>query len=301
MKKKTTNRVGIPREDKIMYAIIYTVMSLLLVIILYPLIYILSSSFSSGRAVSSGQVLLWPVEFSTTGYEIIFSYKLVWTGYKNTIYYTVVATALNLVLTTCAAYPLSRRDFIGKNIYMTLFMIIMFFSGGMIPNYILMSKLHLTNNAWSVILSGGISVTNMIIMRTYFLNSIPGDLFDAARIDGITDWGYLFKIVLPLSRAIIAVIILYYAVAHWNSYFTAMLYLRDRELYPLQMVLRDILNASRIDLSQIEDAELLAQMIGSSELVSNALIVVATVPILCAYPFVQKYFEKGVMIGSVKG
>ena len=301
MKKKNDNRVGIPREDKIMYGIIYAVMSLLLVIILYPLIYILSSSFSSGAAVSSGRVLFLPVDFSTTGYEIIFSYKLVWTGYKNTIIYTLVATALNLVLTTCAAYPLSRKDFIGRNIYMTLFMIIMFFSGGMIPNYILMSKLKLTNTAWSVILSGGISVTNMIIMRTYFMNSIPGDLFDAARIDGTSDWGYLFKIVLPLSRAIIAVIILYYAVAHWNSYFTAMLYIRERELYPLQMVLRDILNASRVDLSQIDDAELLAAMTGASDLISYALIVVATVPILCAYPFVQKYFEKGVMIGSVKG
>lgn len=301
MKKKITNRVGIPREDKIMYAIIYTVMCVLLVLVLYPLIYVVSSSFSSGAAVSSGRVLLWPVDFSTKGYEIIFSYKLVWTGYRNTIFYTVVATAFNLILTTCAAYPLSRRDFHGRGFYMTLFMIIMFFSGGMIPNYILMSKLNLTNTPWAVILSGGISVTNMIIMRTYFMNSIPNDLFDAARIDGITDWGYLFKIVLPLSRAIIAVIILYYAVAHWNSYFTAMLYIRDQDLYPLQMVLRDILNASRVDLSQIDDAELLAAMTGAADLIKYSLIVVATVPILCAYPFVQKYFEKGVMIGSVKG
>ena len=301
MKKNISNRVGIPREDKIMYGIIYTVMTLLLVIILYPLIYIVSSSFSSGAAVSSGRVLFLPVEFSTQGYQIIFSYKLVWSGYKNTIIYTVAATAFNLVLTTCAAYPLSRKDFIGRNFYMTLFMIIMFFSGGMIPNYILMSKLNLTNTRWAIILSGGISVTNMIIMRTYFINSIPGDLFDAARIDGTTDWGYLFKIVLPLSRAIIAVILLYYAVAHWNSYFTAMLYVRKQELYPLQMVLRDILNASRVDLSQIDDAELLAAMTGAADLIKYALIVVATVPILCAYPFVQKYFEKGVMIGSVKG
>ena len=301
MKKKITNRVGIPREDKIMYAIIYTIMCVLLVLVLYPLIYIVSSSFFSGAAVSSGRVLLWPVDFSTTGYKIIFSYKLVWSGYFNTIVITVVATAINMVLTICAAYPLSRRDFHGRGFYMTLFMIIMFFSGGMIPNYILMSRLHLTDTRWAVILSGAISVTNMIIMRTYFMNSIPNDLFDAARIDGITDWGYLFKIVLPLSRAIIAVIILYYAVAHWNSYFTAMLYIRDRELYPLQIVLRDVLNASNVDLSQIDDAELLAQMTGAADLIKYALIVVSAAPILCAYPFVQKYFEKGVMIGSVKG
>lgn len=295
-----SNKVGIPREDKVMYGIIYAVMIVLLVIVLYPLIYIVSSSFSSGAAVSSGKVLLWPVEFSTTGYEIIFSYKLVWKGYANTIFYTVVATALNVVLTIMAAYPLSRRDFHGRNFYMTLFMVIMFFSGGMIPNYILMTKLGFTNTRWAIILSGGISVTNMIIMRTYFQNSIPYDLFEAARIDGITDWGYLFKIVLPLSRAIMAVIILYYAVAHWNSYFNAMLYLRDRDLYPLQLVLRDVLNASQVDLSEI-DAEILAQMTGAADLVKYALIVVSTVPILCVYPFVQKYFEKGVMIGSVKG
>ena len=301
MKTNKRNAVGIPREDKIMYGIIYAVMSLLLVIILYPLIYILSNSFSSGQAVTAGRVLLWPVDFSVMGYEIIFDYKQVWTGYRNTIFYTVVATMLNLVLTTCAAYPLSRKDFVGRNFYMTLFMIIMFFSGGIIPSYILMSRLHLTNTPWSVILSGGISVTNMIIMRTYFINSIPADLFDAARIDGITDWGYLFRIVLPLSRAIIAVIVLYYAVGHWNSYFNAMLYIREKNLYPLQMVLREILNASRIDLSQVEDADTLASLIGTPDLVKYTMIVVSTVPVLCAYPFVQKYFEKGVMIGSVKG
>lgn len=301
MKMKNKNRVGIPREDKIMYTIIYVAMVVLLLTVLYPLIYILSSSFSSGRAVSSGKVLLWPIDPSVTGYKIIFGYKLVWTGYFNTILITVVATFINIVLTVCAAYPLSRRDFIGKNFYMTLFMITMFFSGGMIPNYILMSKLHLTNTRWAVILSGAISVTNMIIMRTYYINSIPTDLFDAARIDGITDWGYLFRIVLPLSKAIMSVILLYYAVAHWNSYFNAMLYIRDRDLYPLQMVLRDILNVSKIDLSQITDAEVLEQMTGAADLIKFALIVVSAVPILCAYPFVQKYFEKGVMIGSVKG
>lgn len=300
-RKPITNKVGIPREDRVMYTLIYIIMALLLVLILYPLIYIVSSSFSSGAAVSAGKVLLWPVDFSTTGYEIIFNYKLVWVGYANTIFYTVVATALNVVLTVCAAYPLSRRDFHGRGFYMTLFLIIMFFSGGMIPNYILMTKLGFTNTRWAIIFSGAISVHNMIIMRTYFMNSIPQELFDAARIDGTSDWGYLFKIILPLSRAILAVILLYYAVAHWNSYFNAMLYLRDRDLYPLQMVLRDILNASNVDLSQIEDAEVLAKMTGAADLIKFALIVVSTVPILCVYPFVQKYFEKGVMIGSVKG
>ena len=298
---KISNKVGVPREDKVMYAVSYTVLSVLVLIIMYPLIYVLSSSFSSGQAVSSGKVLLWPVDFSFQGYRIIFSYKLVWSGYLNTIIIAVVATLINLAITIMAAYPLSRRDFLGKGLYMAIFMFTMFFSGGIIPKYILMSSLKLTNTRWAVILSGAISVYNMIIMRTYFRNSIPSDLFDAARIDGVSDWGYLFKIVLPLSKAIIAVIALYYAVGHWNSYFTAMMYIRDRDLQPLQMILRDILNASNVDLSQIDDAEILAQMTGAADLIKFALIVVSTIPILCVYPFVQKYFEKGVMIGSVKG
>ena len=241
------------------------------------------------------------MDFSTTGYRIVFSYGLIWKAYGNTIIYTVVATAINLVLTTMAAYPLSRRNFQGKKYYMVLFMVTMFFSGGMIPNYILMTKLYLVNTRWAIILSGGISIYNMIVMRTFFQNSIPSELLEAAKIDGISDIGYLLQIVIPLSKAVFAVITLYYAVAHWNSYFNAMLYLRDRDLYPLQMVLRDILNASKVDLSEITDPELLKQMRGASDTMKYALIVVSCVPVLVAYPFVQRFFEKGVMIGSVKG
>ena len=301
MKKKNKNKIGLCMEDKIMYTVVYTLMILLVLIILYPLIYVLSSSFSSGSAVTAGKVLLWPVDFSLIGYQIVFSYKLIWKAYGNTIYYTVVATCLNIVLTTMAAYPLSRRNLQGKKFYMAIFMVTMFFSGGIIPNYILMTKLHLVNTRWSIILSGGISTYNMIVMRTFFQNSIPGELLEAAKIDGISDIGYLFKIVIPLSKAIFAVITLYYAVAHWNSYFNAMLYLRDRDLYPLQMVLRDILNASKVDLSEIEDPVLLKQMRGAADTMKYSLIVVSCVPVLAAYPFVQKFFEKGVMIGSVKG
>ena len=299
--KNRRNKVKLCKEDKIMYAVVETLMVLLVLIVLYPLIYVLSSSFSSGAAVSAGKVILWPVDFSTIGYRIVFSYGLIWKAYGNTIIYTVVATAINLVLTTMAAYPLSRRNFQGKKYYMVLFMVTMFFSGGMIPNYILMTKLHLVNTRWAIILSGGISIYNMIVMRTFFQNSIPSELLEAAKIDGISDIGYLLQIVIPLSKAVFAVITLYYAVAHWNSYFNAMLYLRDRDLYPLQMVLRDILNASKVDLSEITDPELLKQMRGASDTMKYALIVVSCVPVLVAYPFVQRFFEKGVMIGSVKG
>ena len=299
--KKNSNHIRYSTSDKILQAVVYTLVILLLVIIIYPLVYVVSSSFSSGSAVSSGRVLLWPVEFSLDGYEAVFAYKQIWVGYKNTVFYTIVGTCLNLVLTVMAAYPLSRANFQGKGIYMTIFMITMFVSGGLIPNYILMTQLKLTNTRAALILSGALSVYNMTIMRTFFRSSIPGDLLDAAKIDGITDIGYLFKIVLPLSKAIISVICLYYAVAHWNSYFNAMLYLRDSTLEPLQTVLRSILISGKVDLSNITDPEMLAKMQGMQDLMKNAIIVVSSVPMLVAYPFVQKFFEKGVMIGSVKG
>ena len=294
-------KVGLPLEDKILNVVVYVAMILLVIVVAYPMIFVLSSSFSSGRAVTNGWVLLWPVEPSIKGYQMVFDYRIIWTGYGNTIYITVVATTINVILTTLAAYPLSRRNMQGRKIYMTLFMITMFFSGGMIPSYILRLKLGLIGSRWAVILSGALSVYNMIIMRTFFMNSIPPDLFDAARIDGISDIGYLLKIVIPLSRAVFAVIVLYYAVAHWNSYFSSMLYLRDRDMYPLQMVLRDILSASNVDLDQFDDAEILASVIGSTDLIKYASIVVSAAPVLVAYPFVQKFFEKGVMLGSVKG
>lgn len=299
MKRKNSIRES--RGERILEAVIKTILILLVIIICYPCVYVLSSSFSSGQAVSTGKVLLWPVDFSTLGYEIVFNYKMVWTGYKNTLIYTFVGTCLNLVLTILAAYPLSRKNFQGRNFYMFIFMFTMFFSGGIIPSYILMANLGLTDTRWAVILTGSISVYNMIIMRTFFQNSIPNDLFEAAKIDGISDIGYLFKIVLPLSKAIIAVIVLYYAVAHWNAYFNAMLYTRSRELYPLQLVIQGILGASNIDITQVSDASLLAQMQYASDLIKYSLIVIAAAPVMIAYPFFARFFEKGVMIGSVKG
>lgn len=299
--RKRKNKIDLCLSDKIMNVVVYTLMIALLVVILYPLIYVVSSSFSSGEAVSNGKVLLWPVDFSLQGYKVVFAYKQVWVGYRNTIFYTVVGTMLNLTLTVMTAYPLSRKNFQFRKFYTTLFMITMFFSGGIIPSYILMTQLHLTNTKWVLIFSGAISVYNMIIMRTFFQNSIPNELLEAAKIDGISDIGYLFRIVIPLSKAIFAVIILYYAVAHWNSYFTGMLYLRDQSLYPLQLILRSILNTGTVDLSQITDASLIQQMKGIGDLMKYSLIIVSSAPIIIAYPFVQKFFEKGVMIGSVKG
>ena len=303
-KKEKGTAVRLATSDYVMDIVINIIMFILFLIVLYPLIYVLSSSFSSGKAVTDGKVLLWPVEPSIQGYKLVFSYKKVWVGYYNTIVNTVVATVLNIIMTVLVAYPLSRRDMQGKGFYLAIFMITMWFGGGLIPTYINMSNLGLVNTRWAIILSGAISTYNMIVMRTFFANSIPADLHDAARVDGINDFGYLFKIVLPLSKAIFSVIILYYAVGHWNSYFNAMIYCRDPALHTLQQILRDILNNTKIDLEEMEGqltAEEIAALTGAADLMKYSTIVVSSAPILAAYPFIQKYFEKGVMIGSVKG
>ena len=299
-KTRKTNKINHRGSDRMLNTTIVAGLCIFLLIILYPLVYVLSSSFSSGAAVTGGRVLLWPVDFSMEGYKVVFAYRNVWVGYANTIFYTVVGTVINLILTILCAYPLSRKNFQWRNFYMTVYMIPMFFGGGLIPTYLLMTSLHLTNTRWAILLSGALSIYNMVIMRTFFQNSIPGELLEAAKIDGVSDIGYLFRILLPLSKAIIAVISLYYAVGHWNSYFTALIYLRDTKMQPLQLILRDILNSARIDMEQIENMEEMAQRIGIADVMKYALVVVATVPILVAYPFVQKFFEKGVMIGSVK-
>ena len=300
--KYAKKKIKLSREDKIMYTIVYIIMALFMIIVLYPLIFVLSSSFSSGAAVSAGRVLLWPVDFSTVGYEIVFAYKAVFVGYANTIFYTVVGTAFNIFMTTLAAYPLARRNFQGRGFYMTLFMITMFLHGGMIPHYLLIVDLGLIDTRAALIIPGAMTVHNMIIMRTFFRNSIPGELQEAAMLDGCSDIRYLLQIVLPLSKAVISVLILYYAVGHWNAYFNALLYIRDQNKFPLQLILRTILIASTsTDLTQIQSSAAQSAVQTASETMRYALIVVSTVPILTVYPFIQKHFAKGVMIGSVKG
>lgn len=299
-----TNDIKIKRhhtwDDKILYWFTDIVLVLLLLIVAYPIIYVLSNSFSSGIAVSSGRVLLWPVEPSLKGYEVIFAYKSVWVGFANSIFYTVCGTTINMVLSVLAAYPLSRHNYQGRGVVTVMFTMTMIFSAGMIPTYLLMSKLHLTNSRLGILLSGAISAYNMIIIRTYFKSSIPGELIEAARIDGCSELRTLFSVVLPLSKAVLSVVTLYYAVAHWNNYFTCMLYLRDESKQPLQIVLRNILDAQQVD-QMVTDPELRRQMAGMADLIKYCLIVVTSAPIIAMYPFVQKFFEKGVMIGSVKG
>lgn len=288
-------------SDKTFDAIVMAIMIAFLIIVLYPLIYVVSSSFSSGTAVTTGRVLLWPVEFSVEGYKIVFSNKQIWTGYANTIFYTVTATLFGLVSIIMTAYPLSRKGFQWRDFYAWYFIIPMYIGGGIIPTYIWMTDLGLVNTRLFMIISSAVGMSNVILMRTYFQSSIPTELLESAKMDGISDMGYLFKIVLPLSKAVVSVVTLYLIVGEWNSYFTGMIYLRDEEKWPLQLVLRQILNTSTMNAQNVQDAALLAEMSAQADVMKYALIVVSAVPMLILYPFVQKFFEKGVMVGSVKG
>lgn len=287
--------------DRIFNLINYVILSLFFLIVLYPLVYILSASFSSSDAVISGKVWLWPVDPGLKGYKAVFEYKAIWTGFGNSLLYMVVGTVINVILTIIAAYPLSRKDFVFRNGIMFIFVFTIMFSGGIIPNYLLVKDLGLLDTRWAMILPSALSVFNVIITRTYFQTNIPHEMLEAAQVDGCTDWKFLFRIVLPLSGPIIAVITLFYAVGHWNSYFNALLYLKDRSLYPLQLVLRSILVQNQIDPSMVTSEEDLVARQGLADLLKYSLIVVATVPVLIIYPFVQKHFVKGVMIGSIKG
>lgn len=296
------NKVATSKGDLVYYLVSYCIVGIMLLMVLYPLVYIVSCSFSSASAVSTGKVTLLPVEFSTISYQTVFKYKDVFIGYKNTIFYTLVGTLINVVVTMSCAYPLSRKNFQGRKVLTKIFTFCMIFSGGMIPSYLNMSRLGLLNTRWALLLPGAMSVYNMIVARTFIQNSIPGELLEAAQIDGCSDASYFFKVVLPLSMPVISVISLYYAVGHWNAYFNAFLYLQDKALYPLQLFLREVLVQSSFDASMMfDDAEIIMQRQGLQELIKYSIIVVSTVPLLILYPFVSKFFAKGVMIGSVKG
>lgn len=286
------------RSDKILYTATNIVLLLFTIMVLYPLIFIVSSSLSSGTAVSTGQVVLWPVDFSLDGYKAVFTYHRILTGYLNTFFYTFTGTIINVVATLITAYPLAMPGMQFKRGYLLLFTFTMFFSGGLVPSYLLISQLGLINTRWSMLIPSMISVYNLIVTRTFIQNTIPNELLEASQIDGCSWTGYFFRIVLPLSKAIIAVITLYYAVGHWNSYFSAMIYLNDRSLHPLQIVLREILIENTMEVTDVSLETARANM---RDLMKYALIVVSTAPILCLYPFVQRYFMQGVMIGAIKG
>ena len=301
--RSKANRIRESRGDRVFNGFTNLILVLAIALVAYPLLYVVSASFSSINAVMSGRVWIFPVEFSIKSYQTAFQYKAIMTGYLNSIIYTISGTAVSLVLTTLCAYPLSRRDLWGKNAIMMYATFPMFFSGGMIPTYLLVARtLGLSNSWWAVILVGGIATYNMIIMRTFFSNSIPYELQEAAQIDGCTPFGILVRIILPLSIPVMCVIGLYYGVFLWNSYFQSLIYLTDKDKWPLQLFLRQILVAN--DVSAVDGGaspDEMARRAMRAETIKYAIVVLASVPMLIIYPFVQRYFVKGVMIGSVKG
>jgi putative aldouronate transport system permease protein len=299
--RRPRNRIRDTGADLVFTIVNTTLLIVVFLLVLYPLVWVVSASFSDPIAVGSGRVVLLPVDFTVKAYKTIFQYSRVWSGYMNSIFYAVVGTLVNVGMTILAAYPLSRRDLYGKNFIMGLFVFSMMFSGGLIPFFLIVNKLGMYDTRWAIIIPQALSIWNMLIAITFFRTSFPPELLEAAQLDGCNDIQYLTKIVLPLSGPIIAVLALFYAVGHWNQYFTALIFLASKDLFPLQLVLRDILIANTIDLNLLEDAKTMAAKAGMRDLLKFALIVVSSVPVLLIYPFVQKYFVKGLMIGSVKG
>lgn len=307
MKTKKLSKTKI--NNGIFNAVIYILLLLLVVIMLYPLIFVLSASFSDPKAVAGGEMLLLPVKPSLEGYRYLMQYKEIWVGYGNTIFYMIAGTLLNLAATLPCAYAMSRKDLKGRKYLMIYFMITMYFSGGMIPGYLNIKSLGLLDTRGVILINGLVSTFNLIVARTYFMTSIPWEIQEAAVIDGCNDFQIFGKIIFPLSKAITVVMTLYYGVGRWNSYFVEMIYLKDRNKFPLQLFLREILTKSTFAKTAMADgmsfsAEQMMALIKQADtanMIKYGVIVLSALPMLIIYPFLQKYFEQGVMIGSVKG
>ncbi|GIP06606.1 sugar ABC transporter permease [Paenibacillus lautus] len=289
------------RSERIAGVFIYIILSFITLLVLYPLFFVLIASISAPETVMRGEVWLWPKELSFVGYERLFANSDLMRGFMNTLLYTTTGTALNVLMTIAAAYPLSRADFNGRGIFTAIIVFTMFFSGGMIPNYLLVKELGMLDTIWAIIIPSAVSVWNIIIMRTFFQSSIPKEMQEAAFIDGASNMRVLWRIVLPLSGPILAVMVLFYAVGHWNSYFSALIYLSDRANYPMQLFLREILVQGQMqEMVDISD-DSLARSLMDAEAIKYAAVIVTNLPMLLLYPFLQKYFVKGVMIGAIKG
>jgi putative aldouronate transport system permease protein len=290
------------RSDTLFYAINYIFLFFCFLIVFYPIWNVVCCSLSAPQEVIAGRVTLWPKRITFDAYLQVFDNALLMRGYLNSILYTVTGTLINLVMTVAIAYPLSRRDFVGRGVLTALFVFTMIFSAPLIPTYLNIRNLGLIDTIWVMILPGAISVYNMIIARTFFSSSIAEEMLEAAQLDGASDMQMLLRLVLPLSKSILAVLVLYYAVDHWNSYFNGLIYLNSESKFPLQVVLRTILtNAQNLqEMAQnVTDEE--SQMLALVEVMKYAIIVFGSLPVLLLYPFVQKHFVKGVMIGSLKG
>ncbi|WP_135556137.1 carbohydrate ABC transporter permease [Paenibacillus cymbidii] len=273
-------------------------MVVLMAVTLYPILYVLFASFSNPTAVATSSGILWhPVDFTTAGYKLVFQNKNIWHGFRNTLTYVSVGTILSLSSTALAAYTLSRKGPLWNKLIMMMIVVTMFFGGGLIPMFLLIKKLGMINTIWAIVLPPMISAYNIIVMKTFF-QGISNELIESAKMDGANDLTVFFRIVMPVSWAVISVIGLFYAVSEWNSWFAASIYLRDRELYPMQLYLREILVQNKVDFSMVSTSDM--DGIAAKQIIKYAAIIVTTLPILFVYPFLQKYFVKGVMIGSLK-
>ena len=305
MKKKAKKQMSFSNRILYMFNSIFWIVIIL--IILYPLYLVCIASVSDPDAIVRGQVIWHPVDFSLIGYQAVFQYKELWSSYANSIFYTFASVVISILVTLSAAYALSRPKFVGKGVINLFFVFTMFFNGGLIPTFLVMKNLGLYNTRAIIILMGCVSVWNLMVARTYIQTNIPGELYEAAMLDGATHFQYFSKVVLPLSKTIIAVLAVYYGVAKWNDYFNGLVYLRDRSLLPLQTVLREILATLQVDksgdymMSMADSAASMSEAMRIANVSKYCIIVVATGPVVILYAVMQKYFEKGVMIGSLKG
>ncbi|NDL60940.1 carbohydrate ABC transporter permease [Phytoactinopolyspora mesophila] len=297
-KRRRSRRIRDSNVDRVFMIGVYALLLTFLAVVLIPLLHILASSFSSPNAVSSGRVTLWPVEFSVRGYEVAMSNPQVVTGFVNSLIYTSAGTFISLTLTIAIAYPLSRVDFVGAGIITRFVVFTMLFAGGVIPTYLVVQSLGMLDTRWAMILPQAVGVWQVIIARTYLRHSIPSELYEAAEIDGASDLRVLWSVVLPLAKPMLAVIALMYAIYQWNSYFDALLYLRSDDLYPLQLVLRNILI---LNTEGGTDTTTMMERRQMADLLKYSLIVISTVPVLLIYPFVARHFSKGATLGAVKG
>jgi len=297
---KNNRRIQEPFGDRLFVIGVYLFLTIILVIVLYPLIYVVSSSLSSPLAVSSGRVWLWPVDFTLRGYQVAFENPQIITGYLNSLFYAIVGALISVTLTVAIAYPLSRKSFFGRNAIMVFILFTMLFAGGLIPTYLVVRDLGMLNTRWALLIPQAIAVWQVIIARTFFQISIPDELVEAAELDGASDLRVLWSVVLPLSKPILAVLVLMYAVSQWNSYFDALLYIRNPDLFPLQIVLRNIVILNTIATGTM-DPESMLQRQEMADLLKYSLIVIASLPVLIIYPFVQRFFVTGTLIGSVMG
>ena len=289
-------------SDKIVSGIFVLIAVFVLLICVYPIYFTFIASFSSPSMVSKGQVLLWPKEITTSAYEFVFREKNIWIGYRNTVFYTIGSAIFGTAITIPAAYALSRRDLAGRGFFMKFLVVLMFFNGGLIPTYIIINKFGMLNTPWILIMLGSVTINNIIVSRTFFMTNIPDELLEASQLDGCGNIQFFWYIVIPISKTIIAIIILYIAVWQWNSYFNALIYTTSSKLQPLQMVLRSLLvEGQNLQITEELDAAAVKKMTEIAYQIKYAIIMVAIVPMLLFYPFLQKYFQKGVLVGSIKG